>query len=72
MVSLGATTHEGALTRQLPELLVEELLELEELLAELELLEELAELEELLDDDSPPQLATVKAPRAPRACRRVK
>jgi hypothetical protein len=69
MVSDGATTHEGALTRQLPLLLEVELLD-EVLLDELELLE--LELEELFKLDSPPQPATVSAPNALNACLRLK
>lgn len=78
MVSVGATTHDGALTRQLPELVLElldevdELLELDAALDELEVLEELDELEELFDDEPPPQPATVSAPSALNACRREK
>lgn len=72
MVSDGATTQEGALTRQLPLLLEAELVELldEVLLDELELLE--LELEELFELDSPPHPATVSAPSALNACLRLK
>ncbi len=62
---------------QLPELedeLDAELLELDALLDALELLEVLDELDalELLLDDPPPQPATVSAPMALNACRRLK
>jgi hypothetical protein len=75
MVSVGAITQAGLLIRQLPlleALEVEDEVddEVEELLLVFEL--ELEALNELFDDEPPPQPATVSAPKALNACRRVK
>jgi hypothetical protein len=69
MVSVGAITHDGVLIRQLPELVLLELLD--ELELELEaLLDEVSD--ELPESDPPPQPATVIALSAVNAWRRVK
>lgn len=75
IVSVGATTQDGALIKQLPEL-VDELEELEvdedELLDDDE--DEVAVLEEALLLEllslPPPQPTSVSAPKVPSACRR--
>jgi hypothetical protein len=72
MVSVGAITHEGALIRQLPELVLLDVLDELALLVELEeLFDAASKLDELLESE-PPQPATVIAPSAVNACRRVK
>jgi hypothetical protein len=73
MVSVGAITQAGLLIRQLPlleALEVED--EVDDEVEELLLVFELEALNELFDDEPPPQPATVSAPKALNACRRVK